>query len=319
MFKFNCECFTIDVSIQNKMPFVDRDKISIFHFAKSRWWSLFSPSIMKADPFLFVHNDVLYLFYEEMPIGNGLGVIKMISTKDLRQWTKPVQITHEPQCHFSYPWVFEENGEVYMMPETGCDHNIRLYKATDNTLTHFEPYKVILKRDENEWDGIKYDYADSCLYKKDGLYYLFSSIFLKEGCYLLELYISDKLEGDYKPHPASPICIGNKYGRCAGSLIEIDGKLYRPTQDCEKVYGGQVNLMEIDELTPTSYKEHVVKDNILPTELPIYKDGGHQVNFAKFKGKIIVATDSRYLCEFTLERIRIKILKLLHLKANKPY
>lgn len=161
---FNCECFTIDVSVQNEKPFVEREKKSVLRFAKSRWWSLFSPSIMKADPFLFIYNNRLYLFYEEMPIGNGLGVIKMVSTNDLHKWSKPVQITHEPQCHFSYPWIFEENGEVYMMPETGCDHNIRLYKATDNSLTRFEPYKIILKRDRKYWDKIKFDYADSCIY-----------------------------------------------------------------------------------------------------------------------------------------------------------
>lgn len=316
---FNCECFTIDVSVQNEKPFVEREKKSVLRFAKSRWWSLFSPSIMKADPFLFIYNNRLYLFYEEMPIGNGLGVIKMVSTNDLHKWSKPVQITHEPQCHFSYPWIFEENGEVYMMPETGCDHNIRLYKATDNSLTRFEPYKIILKRDRKYWDEIKFDYADSCIYKKNGMYYLFSSYYSQKKIYYLELYVSDRIDGGYKLHPASPICIGNKYGRCAGSIIEHNGKIFRPAQDCVTVYGGQVHLLEIDELTPSSYKEHVVKNNLLPTETPLYRNGGHQLNFAEFKGKIVVATDLRYLCRFTLERVRIKILKLLHLKVNTPY
>ena len=69
-----------------------------------------------------------------------------------------------------------------------------------------------------------------------------------------------------------------------------------------------MHLLEIDELTPSSYKEHVVKNNLLPTETPLYHNGGHQLNFAEFKGKIVVATD-----------LRIKILKLLHLKVNTPY
>lgn len=204
---FNCECFTIDVSVQKNKPFVEREKRSILRFKQSRWWSLFSPSIMKADPFLFVKNDKLFLFYEEMPIGGELGVIKMTSTKDLNHWTRPTLITHEPKCHFSYPWVFEENGEVYMMPETGCDHNIRLYKAANEELTVFEQYKIILERKNT--DGIKYDFADSCIHKKDDTYYLFTS-YLKDDIYYLELYSSNKLDGGYKLHPCSPICKGNK-------------------------------------------------------------------------------------------------------------
>lgn len=315
---FNCECFSIDISLQKSKPLIEKDKKTVFRFSPSRWWSMFSPSIMKADPFLFVHNDTLHLFYEEMPIGNGLGVLKKVSTKDLTHWSTPVQITHEPKTHFSYPWVFEHEGNIFMLPETGCDHNLRLYKAVNDELTEFESYKVILERPKSLRDDIKFDYADSCIYIKEGIYYLFSSYYDGEQ-YFLELYTSDALEGTYVLHPSSPICIGNKYGRCAGSLIENEGKLYRPTQDCMSVYGGQVHLMEIDELTPTKYREHVVQDNLLPTDMSLYKQGGHQLNFAEFMGKTVVATDYRYICQFTLERLRLKILKLLHLKENTPY
>lgn len=306
------ECFTIDVSVQQDKPLVEKDKKTISRFKQSKWWNLFYPTIMKADPFLFVHNNRLHLFYEEMCIGKGLGVIKHLHTDDLTHWSKPELITHEPQCHFSYPWVFEDNGSVYMMPETGCDHNIRLYKAVNDELTEFVKYKVILERKQEYWDGIKFDFADSCIYKKEGNYYLFTSYY--DGAkYHLELYISEHLEGPYSLHPMSPICEGNMFGRCAGSLIEKDGKLYRPAQDCSLVYGGQVHLMEIDDLSPTNYREHVLKENVLPKDMPLYKDGGHQLNFAEFLGQTVVATDVRYLCSFLMERIRLKLLKVLHL------
>ena len=84
-------------------------------------------------------------------------------------------------------------------------------------------------------------------------------------------------------------------------------------------YGGQTHIMEIDELTPTTYKEHLVRENIMPQDETFYRDGGHQINFAQFKDKTIVATDAGYDTSFFLERIRIKILKLLGLKENKPY
>lgn len=311
-------CFTIDVSIQDGMPFLSTERKSILRMSRSHWYSLFYPPMMQADPFLFVKGDTLYLFYEYMPIGKGLGVIKMTCTKDLKHWTKPFQITHEPECHFSYPWVFEKDEVVYMMPETGCDHNIRLYRAINEDLTKWEIDEIILERGEKAQEGIKYDFADSCIYKKDSVYYLFTSYF-KNDEYALELYTSDNLKGPYISHTASPVCTGNKYGRCAGSLIEADGRLYRPAQDCVSIYGGQTHIMEIDELTPTTYKEHVVKDNIMPQDVFFYRKGGHQINFVQFKGKTIVATDGGYSTSFFLERIRIKILKLLGLKENRAY
>lgn len=306
------DCFTIDISIQNSKPFIEANKIKIFSLPRSRWYSMGRPKVMQADPFLFVNNGTLYLFYEEMCLGFGHGVIKMVSTKDLKTFTFPKLILSNPNCHFSYPYVFEENGEIYMMPETGCDHNIRLYKSQNGDLSNFQLHKVILERDNKDWNEIKFDYADSCIYKKDSLYYLFTS-YCDAKQYHLELYVSDKLDSGYKKHPMSPICSGNKYGRCGGSLIEVDGKLYRPAQDCVNQYGGQMHILEILELSPTAYIEHPVKDNVLPQQLTLYKEGGHQINFADFLGHIVIATDVKYHCSFFLERLKLMIQRFFHL------
>ena len=311
-------CFTIDVSIQEGKPFLAKERNSILRMSHSHWYSLFYPPMMRADPFLFVKGDALYLFYEYLPIGKGLGVIKMTCTKDLKHWSRPIQITHEPECHFSYPYVFEDDGVVYMMPETGCNHNIRLYRAVNDELTEWVLDEVLLERKTEAQTGIKYDFADSSIYKKDDVYYLFTSYYKNEE-YSLELYTSQSLKGPYSLHPASPICVGNQCGRCAGSLIEADGMLYRPAQDCVTTYGGQTHIIEIDDLTPFTYQEHVVKENIMPQDEAFYRGGGHQISFAQFNGKTIVATDAGYSTSFFLERIRIKILKLLGLKENKPY
>lgn len=305
------DCFTANVSIQKSRPIVETDKKSVLDFTKSKWYSLFNPVIMQADPFLFVKDDTLFLFYEEMGI-TGSGVIKMVKTNNLKDWSKPLLITHEPTCHFSYPFVFEIEGEVYMMPETGVDHNVRLYKAKDKSLTSFELYKIILERPTCELEGIKIDFADSCIYSKGNMYYLFTS-FHDGDRYQLELYISDRFDGGYTKHPMSPICVGDKLGRCGGSLIEVDGKLYRPAQDCDGQYGGQIHLLEIDEITPKTYIEHLVRENVLPRKSKMYKEGGHHINFTNFKGQNIIASDYKSHCTFILERMRLKICRILEL------
>ena len=261
-----------------------------------------APSLL-ADPFLFDFNEELFLFYEHQDkwIG-GKGRICMRKTKDLAEWTPEVDVLIEP-FHLSFPWVFEEDGNVYMLPETGGDRNIRLYKAEDETLTKWRLCKIIME-DELPW-------SDSVIYKKDGMYYLFTSHDLN-STQSQHLFISEKLFGPYREHPSSPIYEGRDGGRNAGSIIKHDGSLYRPVQVCVHSYGEQTSIMKIEVLTPTEYKESLYKKDIINTTNPIYREGGHQFNPIIYNGRCIVATDNRCKNYSIIELIR-KIWKAVRL------
>lgn len=305
------ECFGVEVSSVDS-PLVPDTNLRVIR--RQDVGSLFDtgdPKIINADPFLFVHDGCLFLFYEETTFRRPGGRIMMVSTKDLKKWTTPIQISHDEHLHFSFPYVFEDAGNVYMIPETGWVGEIRLYKAVSPDLTRFELDKVLMRRELKD-DDVIFDFADNVLYKKGEVYYLFTSILDKNG-YQLQLYTSSELRGPYMQHPSSPICHNSMYGRNAGSLIEYDGKLFRPTQDCTDTYGGQVNLMEITRLTPSRYEEYVFKDHVLPTSRKFYKNGGHQLNYVKFKGRIIVAMDAKRDRCFPVIRIVDKIRKILGL------
>ena len=101
------------------------------------------PKTIQADPFLFVSNNILYLFYEDKKMYKS-GVISMIFTKNLVDWSNPVTVLEE-ECHLSYPWVFEDGGCIYMIPETSADNSIRIYKAVDSSLSKFVFKKCLLK------------------------------------------------------------------------------------------------------------------------------------------------------------------------------
>lgn len=246
---------------------------------------LFNPnaSVIIADPFLFVKDDTLYLFYEHLTRWFGTGRICMRSTKDLKTWSGEVDVLVEP-FHLSFPFVFEDNGKVYMLPETGGDKSIRLYEAEDDTLTRWKLVKK-LREDEAPW-------YDSVIYNKEGKYYLFTG-HDDNVQQVQHLFVSDYLSGPYKEHPKSPIYTGRDGGRNAGSIIEQDGRLYRPVQVCVNSYGEQISIMEIEILTPTDYKETFYKKNIVDTRIPPYKTGGHQWNTIEYLGKRVVATDFR--------------------------
>lgn len=121
-----------------------------------------NPTIIVADPFLFVKNEKLYLFYESKGFFSP-GVIMMTSTVDLKNWSKPVVVLKE-SFHLSYPWVFEEEGKIYMIPETGSDKSIRLYEAVNDDLTEFRLVKKLLEQPKNMVCRI--GYGDTSIYKK---------------------------------------------------------------------------------------------------------------------------------------------------------
>ena len=125
------ECFKIRIledngdhiwEIGHQRPIHD---IVCDHFSSS-----LNPVTIVADPFLFVYQDKLFLFYEKKR-NYSPGVICMTCTEDLTHWSNSVVVLEE-HFHLSYPYVFEEKGNVYMIPETSAVGDIRLYKAYNN-------------------------------------------------------------------------------------------------------------------------------------------------------------------------------------------
>lgn len=84
------ECFKIQVlSLPlNVSPFsvIDGEKLKNIDCLSERF--NLNPTIIVADPFLFVNGDRLFLFYESKRLFTQ-GVIMMTSTTDLKHWTKP--------------------------------------------------------------------------------------------------------------------------------------------------------------------------------------------------------------------------------------
>lgn len=268
------------------------------------------PVLFQADSFLFVKEDELFLFYE-LQHWDDPGCIAMVKTKDLKTWTKPQIVLQQP-FHLSFPYVFEDYGTIYMIPESQESDSIRLFKANED-LTSFTYVRTLLQQERK--DGIHYNYNDSHIYRKEGKYYLFTS-YQKDWMYYQELYVADDLlNGDFVKHPASPIYISNEYGRNGGSLIHYEGRLLRVTQDCHENYGDNVSLLEITRLDEEHYEEKLFRRNIFPKN-SIFIDGGHQLNIASFKGKYIYATDYK-INKRTWYQLYISILVKLGLHTRK--
>ena len=291
------ECFKIQLfTIENEKT------QSILQIKNDRHTLFREPTIIVADPFLFVHNDALFLFYEQKKLRHN-GTIMMMRTADLEHWSKPVEVLREP-FHLSYPWVFEKDGHIYMMPETCGDKSVRLYEAVDSELTEFRLVKKLIE--QNKKEDLDFSFSDSSVVERDGKYYLFTTV-RKGGVNQLRLFCSKEFMGQYHEHPKSPICVSNKYGRNAGHFTQYQGALYRFAQDCENGYGDNVHILKVKKLSTDDYKEDVVKENILNQNNAFYKFGGHQLNIVEFKGRTIIATDAKEYHRFLVNRVLKKV------------
>jgi len=95
-----------------------------------------------------------------------------------------------------------------------------------------------------------------------------------------ELHVAhaDALTGPWTPHPANPVATGFAQGRPGGSAFEMDGLLHLPIQDCSDTYGGAINLLRIDTLTPDAFAATVVNRFEPGDLLAEYGDGLHTLS-----------------------------------------
>lgn len=284
------ECFKIIVYEQSSFPYkFDLSSAgAILKIESKNYLIKPHPTIITADPFLFVQDETLFLFYEKQTYWNP-GTIEMICTRDLKKWTNPKTVLKET-CHLSYPYVFEYDGSVYMIPETSKLGEIRLYKSNE-TLTSFKYVKTLIS--DIPCNNSKSDFADSSLLFLNDTVYLFSTTTNNSLNYELRLFFSDNIMGQFQEHPKSPIIIGNKYGRNGGGVIEHNGKIFRISQDCKISYGNDINIFEITDISKTDYRERIFNNNIFSKYSHKHPHGGHHLSIAEFHKKYIMATDAK--------------------------
>lgn len=229
-----------------------------------------------ADPFLFVRDDALYVFYESVS-RNGRGVIKAFSTNDLKSFSDLGVVLRE-DFHLSYPQVLQVGYNVYMIPESSAAGKVFLYRFR-NFPYDPEVARVLLHG----------AYFDSSVLFADGMYYLFATS--ERG---LELFMAkDPARDEFVPHPCSPITADPRYSRCGGRPLAVGGELYRVAQDCSVRYGSHLNLMRIVVLSPTEYREHLAVAPLPFIEEPWQTEGSHHFDWIEYRNRTIVAIDGR--------------------------
>lgn len=199
-----------------------------------------------ADPFICKRAGRHYLFFEDYRFEQDKGLVSYVEIRPDGSFTEP-EVVLERDYHLSYPFIFERNGEMYMIPETRKVNRIELYRATD--FPRKWQYETTLMPDIAA--------VDATLHEADDRLWLFCNI-APEGassCDELHVFYADSLAGPWTAHPCNPIVSDVRRARPAGRIFMHEGKLIRPAQDCSVCYGHAIQLNQIHRLTESEYRE----------------------------------------------------------------
>ncbi len=193
-----------------------------------------------ADPMLFQHKGRTWLFCEELPFATERGLISVaeVASDGKVGAIRPVL---EMPYHLSHPFVFEDGGQIWMIPELMTARGVDLFRAVDF------PYTWTLER--RLIDGIAG--CDTVLTRVDGRIYLFLTDVhrLSTSWDNLRVFQGPSLFGSFTPVNHGADFIDSRLSRPAGPLIRRGSDLLRLSQDCSVIYGGGMVVSRIDQLS----------------------------------------------------------------------
>lgn len=180
----------------------------------------------RADPFLFEYEDKTFIFAELYDRIVKRGVIGVAEVKNGRCGRFKVCI--RSKHHLSYPCIYKRGADIYMLPECYQSGKIIEYRCKK------WPYK---------WEKYR-TIADICAVDTTPLN-------LDEDTFLTTIFQNHNVRrndsvslitSEGKP---STISVSDLTSRSAGHLIEHNGIIIRPSQDCSATYGGRLVFREL--------------------------------------------------------------------------
>jgi hypothetical protein len=201
-----------------------------------------------ADPFVHTSNNKTICFVEEYCYSSKKAVISAIELTGER-YIELGRVLSE-DFHMSFPYIFKDNGVIYMVPETGSINEIRLYVCKDFPMK-WEYHSSLLKN---------ISAADTMIYKKNGIYYLLTNTSSGSNSHneSLSVFYSRSFPSyNWSPLQKSPNPIkhGSDKSRNAG-LFAIDNEMIRVNQitTCG-TYGSYITANKIVDIGVDKYIE----------------------------------------------------------------
>lgn len=202
-----------------------------------------------ADPFGIWRDGKLYVFVEAFDYRVGKGTIECFVLNKKLELLDHFPAIEEPY-HLSYPFVIEDKGGVFFIPESSKKSETWIYEATDFP-KKWKKYKVVLP-------GVRL--VDASFLKYKNVWWMFYSVAGKKKLARRELNVAmaKSLSGPWSFHPQNPVQNNIKYGRPGGKPFIYKDVPYVPVQNCQGGYGKKVELLRV-VLTKTKFAATHVK------------------------------------------------------------
>jgi hypothetical protein len=231
-------------------------------------WLPARPEHYTADPFGVERDGVVHVFFEEYDQRAGVGSIGHVAIDRQGTISKPESVL-TPGVHASYPYVVEQGGQIYMLPETAAARELVLYAAHDFPYD-WRPAATLLS---------DMPILDASVIEHDGRWWMFATRNDRGGNQNLLVWHAPDLLGPWVPHAGNPVKTDARSSRPGGTPFVFEGRLYRPSQDDSLVYGGRLVLNRVDVLTPEGFAEDSVAVVEPPRGSP-YPNGLHTLSSA---------------------------------------
>jgi hypothetical protein len=207
------------------------------------------PDRFWADPFPVHRDGRFFVFFEEYVYDLERGHISVFEL-DPKHGHGEASVALARDYHLSFPYFFEWNGELYMVPETGGANQVEAFRAVSFP---------------NEWqlEAVLLENArvvDPVITQIGERWWMFASC-QEPGATSwdeLHLYHADSPLGPWRPHRRNPVKSDVRSARSAGRIFQHNGRFYRPAQDCSRRYGYAITINEIVRISETAYEEREV-------------------------------------------------------------
>ena len=212
-----------------------------------------------ADPFGLWREGVLHLFAESYDYRTRRGTIDLLRLDRQFGLIDRRTVLREP-WHLSYPFVFEAEGDVWLLPEAHRSGTLSLYRAA--------PFPDAWERAATiDLDGAA---VDATPLHHDGRWWLF---YTRAGATnALHVAFADRPQGPWRIHPQSPV---HTAARPGGTPFVADGIVVLPVQDCRRTYGGAIRPLRFLRLDPTRIETRLGNPIVAPPGAAPFTEGLH--------------------------------------------
>lgn len=208
-----------------------------------------------ADPFILKKDNFFYVFvedYEKKEKKASISIIKIDSSDKIEIFEKVI----EEEFHLSYPYIFEYERKLYLIPETVSNESLRLYECIKFPYKWKYCYDLI--------QNIKC--VDTNIIKIGDIYWLITTrSFNKDFSSQLYIYYSDSpISQKWKSLDNNPVFFDIENGR-NGGIIKLQDKFVRVSQSYgynylnDIQYGHHINLNIIEHLDLKNIKQKFIR------------------------------------------------------------